>query len=131
MRLHKYGFTIKLTAFLIGVCELISVNVLAQQVVNQCVETVKNVRGGDCGSRDSHLVEIRNRCQHEVDLVVCLEDINGRAQCGMSTNAAQGEKAIHYECHGTGRSWVKACIHSNRGTCAIAPGTRFNELRYQ
>lgn len=130
MGMHKGFFAINLTATLIGIC-LLSGNASAQQVVNQCIETVKNIRGDDCGSRDSHLVEIRNRCQREVDLVVCVEDSSGRAQCGSATNAAPGEKALQYVCHGTGRSWLKACIHDSRGTCAIAPGTRFSELRYQ
>lgn len=86
---------------------------------NNCLVEIQGDRGTMCGTRDSHIVEMKNRCNGKIKAQLCLEQTNGRMQCGSNNHMDPGGTVTQYVCSGTGRYRYWGCSYDAKdyGNC--------------
>lgn len=67
----------------------------------ECVHHVTR-RGANCGAMDSLIVEYDNRCTETISVGTCLQQANGRPECGLYGHLPAGGRSSLYTCHSSG-----------------------------
>lgn len=66
--------------------------------------------GTKCGSEDSMHIPVTNSCDEPIYVSICIEETNGRWNCGSDSNLSPGStNEGFWSCHATGRSKFVAC----------------------
>lgn len=107
---------------------------------NHCLRVVESTRGGQCNSRSSALVRVKNVCPEKIKMHLCVWDTRNnrnRWNCGAGTGRA-GEKyldsVLNYVCESDGRYFYAGCSEQatkgrfRNGNCGGNPNTDKHSL---